>query len=83
MEKRPFEIDILRSMKMAVVKRSVNSQVSPMLLINVLKLFHSNSSIFGSGSVSHIPNPSLMNRQRKERWRGGFDNMCFASKIAT
>jgi len=42
MEKRLFAIDILRSMKMAVVKRSINSQVSPMLLINVLKLFHSN-----------------------------------------
>jgi hypothetical protein len=70
-------------MKMAVVKRYVNSQVSPMLLINVLKLFHSNSSIVGSGSVSHISNPSLMNRQRKERWRGGFYNMCFASKIET
>jgi len=42
MEKQPFAIDILRSMKMAVVKRSINSQVSPMLLINVLKLFHSN-----------------------------------------
>ena len=68
---------------MAVVKCSVNSQVQSMMLISVLKLFHSNSSIAGSGSVSHIPDLSSMNHQRKERWRGGFDAMCFASKIET
>ena len=66
-EKRPFTRDIVRSMEMAVVKQSVNSQVSPMLLIKVLKLFHSNSSVVGLGSVGHIPKPSSMNRQRKGR----------------
>ena len=64
MEIRPFSIEIFRSIKMVVVDRSVNSQVSPMELINLLKLVHSCSSINGSGSVIQIPMPSSMNRRR-------------------
>ena len=64
MENRPFSIEISRSMKMAVVEWSVNSQERPMELINVVKRVHSCSSVDGSGSVSHIPKPSSMNCQR-------------------
>ena len=64
METRPFSMEIVRSIKMAVVDLSVNSQERPMELINVLKRVHSCSSINGSGSVSHIPTPSSMNRRR-------------------
>ncbi len=65
----PCSMEIVRSMKMAVVERSVNSQVRPMLLISsALNRSHSNSSVAGSGSVSQIPKPSSMNRRRKERW---------------
>ena len=66
----PCSMEIVRSMKMAVVERSVNSQVRPMLLISVLNRSHSNSSVVGSGSVSQIPKPSSMNRRRKG---GGLD----------
>jgi hypothetical protein len=45
-------MEIVRSMKIAVVERGVNSQVSPMLLISVLNCSHSNSSVVGLGSVS-------------------------------
>ena len=81
MENRPFLIETVRSMKVAVVERSVNFQVRPMMLISVLKRFHSISSVVGSGSVSHIPNPSSMNHRRKERWRGFPDEMCCFLKM--
>ena len=64
MKTRLFSMEIVRSIKMAVVERSVNSQERPMEVINVLKRVHSCSSINGSGSVSHIPTPSSMNRRR-------------------
>ena len=66
MEICPFLIVIVRSMKIAVVERSVNSQDRPMELISVVKQVHSSSSVDGSGSVSHIPMPSSMNRRRKK-----------------
>ena len=81
MENRPFTREIVRSIKVAVVEHLVNSQVRPMLLISVLKHFHSNSSVVGSGSVSHITKPSSMNRRREEIWRGFPDGMCLARKI--
>ena len=83
MENWPFLIETVRSMKVAVVERSVNSQVRPMLSISVLKRSHSISSVVGFGSVSQIPNPSSMNRRRKERWRGFPDEMCCFSKMDT
>ena len=64
---RPCSMEIVRSMKITVVERGVNSQVSPMLLISVLNCSHSISSVVGSGSVSQIPNPSSMNRRRKDK----------------
>ena len=79
----PCSMEIVRSMKMAVVERSVNSQVRPMLLISVLNCSHSNSSVVGSGSVSQIPKPSSMNRRRKERWLGLPGSRCCFSKIDT
>ncbi len=51
----PCSMEIVRSMKIAVVERSVNSQMRPMLLISVLNRSHSNSSVVGLGSVSQIP----------------------------
>jgi hypothetical protein len=80
---RPCLMEIVRSMKMAVVERSVNSQVRPMLLISVLNRSHSNSSVVGSGSVSQIPNPFSMNCQRKERWLGLPGSRCCFLKIDT
>jgi len=66
----PCSMDIFRSMKMAVVEQSMNSQVRPMLLISVLNHSHSISSVVGSGSVSQISKPLSMNRRRKG---GGLD----------
>ncbi len=63
----PCSMEIVRSMKITVVERGVNYQVSPMLLISVLNCSHSISSVVGLGSVSQIPNPSLMNRRRKDK----------------
>ena len=63
-------MDIVRSIKVVVAERVVNSQVSPMLLISFLKRSHSNSSVVGTGSVRQIPSPLSMNRRRKESWRG-------------
>jgi len=64
---RPCSMEIVRSMKITVVERGVNSQVSPMLLISVLNRSHSISSVVGSESVSQIPNPSSMNCFRKDK----------------
>ena len=83
MEILPFSMVIVRSIKMAVVERSVNSHDRPMELISVVKLVHSCSSVDGSGSVSHMPTPSSMNRWRKKRWRGFPGEMCSASNRDT
>ena len=64
MENRPFSMEIVRSIKMAVVEWSVNSQERPMELIRVVKRVHSCLSVDGSGSVSHILRPSSINRRR-------------------
>ena len=64
MENRLFLMEIVRSITMAVLEQSVNSQERPMELINVVKRVHYCSSVDGSGSVIHIPKPSSMNRQR-------------------
>ena len=83
MESRPFLIVIVRSIKMAVVERSVNSHERPMELISIVKRVHSSSSVDGSGSVSHMPKPSSMNHRRKKRWRGFPGEMCPASNRDT
>ena len=83
MEIRPFLMVIVRSMKMALVERSVNSQDRPIELISFLKRVHSSSSVVGSGSMSHMPTPSSMNRRRKKRWRGFPGEMCSASNRDT
>ena len=83
MEILPFPMVIVRSIKMAVVERSVNSHDRPMELISVVKLVPSCSSVDGSGSVSHMPTPSSMNRQMKKRWRGFPGEMCSASNRDT
>ena len=67
MENCPFLMEIVRSIKMSVVERSVKFQERNMELINVVKRVHSSSSVVVSGSVSHIPKPSSMNLLRKER----------------
>ena len=76
-------MNIVRSIKVVVVERVVNSQVSPMLLISFLKRSHSNSSVVGSGSVSQIPKPLSMNCLRKERWRGLPGGRCCSLKMET
>ena len=83
MENRPFLMEIVRSIKMAVVESLLNSQERPMELISVVKRVHSCSSVDGSGSVSHIPKPSSINCPRKERWRGFPGEMCLASNRDT
>ena len=70
METCLFSLEIVRSITMAVVERSVNSHERPMELIGVVKRVHSSSSVDGSGSVSHMSKPSSMNRRREKRWRG-------------
>jgi hypothetical protein len=82
-EIRPFSIVIVRSIKMAVVERLVNSHDRRMELISVVKRVHSSSSVDGSGLVSHIPMPSSMNSRRKKRWRGFPGEMCPASNRDT
>ena len=80
---RPCSMEIVRSMKIKVVERGGNSQVSLMPLISVLNCTHSISSVVGSGSVSQIPNPSSMNCCRKERWCGLPGERCWFSNIET
>ena len=80
---RPCSMEIVRSMKVTVVERGENSQVSPMLLIVVWKRSHSSSSVVGLGSVSQIPNPSSMNRRRKESWSGLPGDRCWFSNMET
>ena len=82
-ENLPFTMVIVRSIKMAVVERSVNSHDRPMELISVVNRDHSCSSFDGSGSVSHMPTPSSMNLWRKKSWRGFPGEMCVASKMET
>ena len=83
MEILPFAMVMVRSIKMAVVERSVNSHCRPMELMSVVKLVHFCSSVDGSGSVSHMPIPSSMNHRRTKRWRGFPGEMCSASNRDT
>jgi len=67
---------MVRSMNVAVWERVVNSQVSPMLLINVWKLIQFCSSIALSSCINQMPKPLSMNRRKEEVFLGKSCDVC-------